>query len=93
MNHKKEKKSDMDRLHCAAWRSLNSQPGSLGVVERDLRAVFLPQELKVVAEGRVILGGARELRRGSYQDVQVLGGDDDPGGICRDLKKIINTIK
>lgn len=82
----------MDKVHCAALRSLKVPPGSLGVVERDFHAVFLPQELKVVAEGRVVVGGARELRRGSYQDVQVLGGDDDPGGFCRDVSKIILSI-
>lgn len=56
----------MNKLHCAALRSFSVPPGGLGVVERDFHAVFLPQELKVVAEGRVVLGGARELRRGSY---------------------------
>lgn len=87
MNHKKEEEVRHGQTALCCLEVIELPPGSLGVVERDLHAVFLPQELKVVAEGRIILSSARELRRGSYQDVQVLGGDDDPGGICRDVKK------
>ena len=56
-------------------------PRILSLVAGYLHIILLPEQLKVVVEGLVVLGRARELGRGPCQDLNILWRDNDPGGI------------
>lgn len=66
-------------------------PWILSVVNGYLFIIFFPEDLKVTAEGLVVLRKAGELSRGTFQDPQVLWGLHYSSGIFR-IYTVIRNI-